>query len=101
MTSRQALRLAGGVPFDWSDIVDVEIVVDHGLLEWRVPKLWLSSGKSVWLHEVGQLRDGPGRVAELVAEIERHMAAVGQEASAGEARDENAQDLPGREGVHE
>jgi hypothetical protein len=76
--------------FSWSDIVDVEIVVDHGLLDWRVPKLWVSSGKPVWLHEVGQLRDGPGRVAELVAEMERHMAAVGQAAAAGEARDAEA-----------
>jgi len=73
--------------FRWSDIVGVEIAVDYGILEWRVPELWLSSGKSVLLHEVAQLRDGPGRVTELVAEVQRHLVVEGRAAAAGEVGD--------------
>jgi hypothetical protein len=73
--------------FSWSDIVDVEIVVDHGLLDWRVPRLSVSSGRPVWLHEVGQLRDGPGRASELVAEVERHLAVAGRAAATDDAGD--------------
>jgi hypothetical protein len=73
--------------FPWSDIVDVEITVDHGLLNWRVPKLWLNSGKPVWLHEVGQWRSGPGRATELVTEVERHLADVSRAPSTGDAGD--------------
>lgn len=96
---KRGLLISRSLP--WSEIVDVEITIDHGILDWRVPKLSLSSGKSVRLYEVGQLRDGPGRVAELVAEVQRHLVVVGHGAAAGEACDEKAQDLPGRGGVHE
>jgi hypothetical protein len=73
--------------FPWSDIVDVEITTDHGILDWRVPKLWMSSGKPVWLHEVGQLRSGPGRATELVTEVKRHLADARRPPSAGDAGD--------------
>ncbi len=73
--------------FRWSDIVGVEIAVDYGILERRVPELWLSSGKSVLLHELFQLRDGPGRVTELVAEVQRHLVVEGRAAAAGEVGD--------------
>jgi hypothetical protein len=82
---KRGLLISRSLP--WSEIVDVEITIDYGILDWRVPKLSLSSGKSVRLYEVGQLRDGPGRVAELVAEVQRHLVVEGRAAAAGEVGD--------------